>query len=102
VHLAHGHQNGILLPHVAEFNRAVVGAQAAAEIDALDALYRTIGFGTSFARGELSAGDGELMLIAAMGNPFRANNLRAAEESDLRAVLARAGVPLAGAAAGLP
>ena len=101
VHLAHGRQNGILLPHVAEFNRAVVGAQAASEIEALDALYRTIGFGTSFARDELSAGDGELMLVAAMGNPFRANNLRAAEESDLRTLLARAGVPLAGAAGGL-
>jgi alcohol dehydrogenase class IV len=99
VHLAHGCQNGILLPHVAAFNRSAVGAQAASEIDALDALYRAIGFGTSFARDELSAHDGERMLAAAMSNPFRANNLRAAEESDLRALLARAGAPLAGAAA---
>jgi alcohol dehydrogenase class IV len=102
VHLAHGYQNGILLPHVAAFNRSAVGAQSASEVDALDALYRTIGFGTSFARDELSARDGELMVAAAMSNPFRANNLRAAEESDLRALLAAAGAPLAGAAARVP
>jgi alcohol dehydrogenase class IV len=96
VHLAHGYQNGILLPHVAAYNRSRVGPQAASEIDSLDALYRTIGFGASFGRDELSARDGQLMLAAAMGNPFRANNVRVAEEPDLRGLLAAAGAPLAG------
>jgi alcohol dehydrogenase class IV len=94
VHLAHGYQNGVLLPHVAAFNRPRVGAAAASEIDELEALYREIGFRESFAREELSARDGELMVAAAMSNPFRDNNLRAAGEADLRDLLAGAGAPL--------
>jgi alcohol dehydrogenase class IV len=94
VHLPHGYQNGVLLPHVAAFNRPCVGGAAASQIGALDALYRAIGFDASFARDELSAGDAELMIAAALSNPFAANNVRRAAEADLRELLARAGAPL--------
>ena len=91
VHLPHGYQNGVLLPHVAAFNRPRVGAAPASEIVELDALYQAIGFGASFAPGELSADDAELMVGAAMSNPFRANNARAADRPELHAILQSAG-----------
>jgi alcohol dehydrogenase class IV len=91
VHLPHGYQNGVLLPHVAAFNRPRVGAATASEIAKLDALYEAIAFRASFAPGELSAHDAELMVAAAMSNPFRANNLRAADEAELHAILLAAG-----------
>ena len=93
VHLPHGYQNGVLLPHVAAFNRSRVGATAATEIGELDAFYETIGFRAAFARDELSGGDAELMVAAAMSNPFRANNLREAGEAELHAILLGAGAP---------
>jgi alcohol dehydrogenase class IV len=95
VHLPHGYQNGVLLPHVAAFNRSHVGAAAAGEIGELEALYQTIGFRAAFARDELSAGEGELMIAAGLSNPFRANNAREAGEAELRALLRSAGVPTA-------
>ena len=81
VHLPHGYQNGVLLPHVARFNG--VG-------EPLDELYDEIGFEARFRPGELSAADVDAMVAAAMSNPFRANNLRESSEDDLRAILARA------------
>jgi len=81
VHLPHGYQNGVLLPHVARFN----GAPAA-----LDELYAEIGFEARFRTGELSPADVDAMVAAAMSNPFRANNARDAGEGDLRAILASA------------
>ena len=47
VHLPHGYQNGVLLPHVARFN----GAGGASST----ALYAEIGFEARFRPGELSA-----------------------------------------------
>jgi alcohol dehydrogenase class IV len=94
VHLAHGYQNGVLLPHVAAFNGPALAGEAAAEAARVDELYREIGFQARFADGELSAGDAELMVAAALGNPFLANNARAAGEAELRALLAQAGAPL--------
>jgi len=91
VHLPHGYQNGVLLPHVAAFNCSRVGAATASEIANLDALYAAIAFRPAFAPGELSAHDAELMVDAAMSNPFRANNLRAADEAELHAILLAAG-----------
>ena len=81
VHLPHGYQNGVLLPHVARFNGA--GHE-------LDELYAEIGFEARFRRGELSARDLDAMVAAAMSNPFRANNVRESGETDLREILARA------------
>ena len=81
VHLPHGYQNGVLLPHVARFNGA--------EEDELDGLYAQIGFEARFRPGELSARDLDAMVAAAMSNPFRANNVRESAEADLRAILAR-------------
>jgi alcohol dehydrogenase class IV len=96
VHLPHGYQNGVLLPHVAAFNRGSVAPATVAEIDELDALYATIGFGKRFEDGELSEADVELMVAAALSNPFRENNRRAADADDLHRLLAAAAAPPAG------
>ena len=81
VHLPHGYQNGVLLPHVARFNG--LG-------EPLDELYAEIGFEARFRPGELSERDIDAMVAAAISNPFRANNVRESSEADLRAILARA------------
>jgi alcohol dehydrogenase class IV len=91
VHIAHGRQNGVLLAHVAEFNRDFVAPAVAAEIDALAPLYEKIGFEARFEPGELPAHGAELMVAAAMSNRFRENNRREAGEEQLRALLAAAG-----------
>jgi alcohol dehydrogenase class IV len=91
VHLPHGHQNGVLLPHVAAFNREHVAPAVAAEIDALGALYEAVGAPSRFAPGELTGGDPELMVAAALGNPFRDNNRRVAGADELRELLGAAG-----------
>ena len=91
VHLAHGYQNGVLLPHVAAFNRDLVAAAVVAEIDALAALYEQIGFEARFGAGEVAAEGTAAMIAAAMDNPFRLNNRREAGEGELRELLAAAG-----------
>jgi alcohol dehydrogenase class IV len=94
VRLAHGYQNGVLLPHVAAFNQEVVDGAAAEEIACLDGFYDEVGFTARFAEGALSTSDAELMVTAALANPFTANNRRPVGEPDLRAVLAAAGAPV--------
>jgi alcohol dehydrogenase class IV len=94
VHLAHGYQNGVLLPHVAAFNRDFVAPAALAEIDSLGALYEEIAFEPAFAAGELGDTGAELMVAAAMTNPFRENNRREAGAEELRALLAAAGAAM--------
>jgi alcohol dehydrogenase class IV len=94
VTLPHGYQNGVLLPHVASFNRDVLPAEALAELEALAGLYERIGFVPAFAAGELTAAGAELMVAAALANPFLANNRRAAGEPELRGLLAAAGAPV--------
>ena len=91
VHLPHGYQNGVLLPHVAAFNRAFVADAVAAEIDALAGLYGAIGFEARFAAGEVESAGVDAMVAAALDNPFRANNRREAGEGELRGLLAEAG-----------
>jgi alcohol dehydrogenase class IV len=91
VHLAHGYQNGVLLPHVAAFNRDLVAEPVAAEIDALAELYGEIGFEARFGAGEVSVAGAAAMFAAAMDNPFRLNNRREADEEELRELLAAAG-----------
>jgi alcohol dehydrogenase class IV len=91
VHLAHGYQNGVLLPPVASFNRDHVAPAVLAEIDELAPLYEAVGFVARFAPGEVDRSHGELMVAAALSNPFRANNRREAGADELRAILAAAG-----------
>jgi len=94
VTLPHGYQNGVLLPHIAAFNREAVGGAAGQSLDALDALYERIGFTPRFAPGEVDAVAAERMIAAALDNPFRLNNRRRAEEAELRMLLAQAGAEL--------
>ena len=96
VQLAHGHPNAVLLPHVAAFNAPVLAGAAAAEIATLPALYARLELSDRFADGELTARDAELMVAAALANPFLHNNRRPASETDVRGLLAAAGAPLAG------
>ncbi len=91
VHLAHGYQNGVLLPHVAAFNRGMVAPPVAAEIDSLAALYEEIGFAARFGPGEVGEAGAAAMVAAAMANPFRENNRREAGEDELRELLRVAG-----------
>lgn len=94
VHLPHGYQNGVLLPHAVEFNRRVVDARARSRLDRVAELYERIGFAAAFEPGKLDARAAEHMVRAAMSNPFRTNDRRVASEADIRALLARAGAPL--------
>jgi alcohol dehydrogenase class IV len=90
VHLPHGYQNGVLLPHVASFNEAALGDAARREIDHLPGLLDEVGFEARFAPGELGDEGAASMVAAALQNPFTANNVREADESDLRDLLAAA------------
>ncbi|MGH2874831.1 MAG: iron-containing alcohol dehydrogenase [Solirubrobacteraceae bacterium] len=91
VRLAHGRQNGVLLPHVAAFNRPMLRPGVARIVDGLAGLYDRIGFEARFADGELGPGDADAMVGAALANPFRELNCRPADESDLRALVRAAG-----------
>jgi hypothetical protein len=75
-------------------NHEVLHDAAAAEIACLDGFYDQVGFTARFAQEELSASDAELMVTAALGNPFSAKNRRPVGEPALRAVLAAAGAPV--------
>ncbi|HEX4730210.1 MAG TPA: iron-containing alcohol dehydrogenase [Solirubrobacterales bacterium] len=90
VHLPHGYQNGVLLPHVAAFNEPVLSDPARREIANLPALLEEVGFTARFGPDELDDDGAASMVAAALQNPFTKNNLRAAEESDLRGLLAAA------------
>lgn len=95
VTLAHGYQNGVLLPHVARFNAPCLGEVAVREIEALPALYEAVGFTPRFGAGEIDAGGAERMVRVTIDDPygegFLANNRRHATESDLRGLLTAAG-----------
>lgn len=90
VELPHGYQNGVLLPHVAEFNLPALAGAARAEVEQLPAFLDSVGFEPRFAPGELDEAGAGAMVAAALENPFTANNLREAAEPDLRAILAAA------------
>jgi alcohol dehydrogenase class IV len=95
VHLPHGYQTAVLLPHVAAFNEPVLGGRAAATVAAGLDVYDAIGFAGRFAPGEIPADAAEAMVTAALGNPFRTNDLRLADGDELRAILAAAGAEVA-------
>jgi alcohol dehydrogenase class IV len=94
VHLPHGHQNGVLLPHVAAFNAPLLRPDVLREVGELEPFYRRIGAPTAFVDGELSAEEADSMVVAALENPLRANNAVVAGETELRGLLARAGAPV--------
>jgi alcohol dehydrogenase class IV len=86
IHIAHGRQNGVLLPHVAEFNRAVVSERAWGEIDLLDELYDAIDAPRRFRADELPENAAEAIVRAALASPVRLNNARETTEDDLRRI----------------
>ncbi|TXN29470.1 iron-containing alcohol dehydrogenase family protein [Lacisediminihabitans profunda] len=91
VHIAHGLQNGILLPHVALFNAEVTTAAARVLVSQLDSLYARIGFTATFSGGAVGPEESEAMIAASTGHPFRKNNLREATDDELRSILRNAG-----------
>lgn len=74
VSLAHGLQNGVLLPRVAELNRPAVSEAAAALIDRLPELYAALGFDPTFDPDAVGATEVDSMIAASRGHPFRLNN----------------------------
>lgn len=90
VHLPHGYQNGVLLPHVAAFNEPALGDAARREIEQLPALLEEVGFEACFAADELGDEGAASMVAAARQNPFTKNNLRPVEEADLQGLLTAA------------
>lgn len=90
VHLPHGYQNGVLLPHVAAFNEPALTDAARHEIAHLPSLLDEVAFTPRFAPDELTDDAAASMVAAALQNPFTANNLREADEPALRALLAAA------------
>jgi alcohol dehydrogenase class IV len=94
VHLPHGYQNAVLMPHVAAFNRSAVPERAQAELDRILPLYERIGFDPHFRPGELDAHQAEGMVQVALAAPLSANNARQASADQLRDILAAAGAPV--------
>jgi alcohol dehydrogenase class IV len=84
IRVPHGRQNGIFLPIVAEYNRSVVSAATAVEIERLTPLYRLTNIPTTFEPGELGPNAVDLICEAAMKSPFRLNNARDASADELR------------------
>lgn len=92
LHLPHGYQNGVLLPHVAAYNRSDVRTEVLPLVDGLDELYEAIDFRASFGVDEVSPSQAAQVIAAARENPFHANNVRDSTEADLRGILTAAGV----------
>lgn len=92
VQLPHGYQNGVLLPHVAAFNRPYIRPEVLPMLDRLDGLYEAIGFRASFDADELTWPEAAQMAAVALQNPFHANNARSSSEADLWGILSAAGV----------
>jgi alcohol dehydrogenase class IV len=101
VHVPHGRQNSVLLPHVAAFNLSVVGSETRREIEQLDDLYRSLGLEARWRPGELEPHAADRMIETTLINPFHANNRRDASEDDLRAILAATGADLSPRSAGI-
>ena len=91
VTLAHGYQNGVLLPWVADFNRPAVRSWVRDEIDRVRPLYGRIGFERRFATDEIDGSAAKAMVSVALASPLSDNNTRAPEPADLRTLLEGAG-----------
>ncbi|MGP6170052.1 iron-containing alcohol dehydrogenase family protein [Microbacterium sp. A196] len=90
IRVAHGRQNSVLLPIVAEFNRSVVSDDVIREIDALPELYRNAGIPTAFDADELIADAEDEFFLAGANSPFRFNNRRPSTDDELRDLARRA------------
>ena len=53
VQAPHGYQNGILLPHVAAFNRPALSAEVLGEVEQLSELYARVAFVARFDEADL-------------------------------------------------
>lgn len=93
IRIAHGRQNSVVLPLVAEFNRSVVGSDVIAEIDALPALYEEAGIPTAFYKNELPTDAAQEFFRAGSASPFRNNNRRPASDTELLNLATRAATP---------
>lgn len=91
VHIAHGLQNGTLLPHVARFNAPVSSSVIERLVAQLDRLYGTIQFEAQFEPGAVGDDGIAAMIAASTGHPFRINNLRESTDDNLRTILENAG-----------
>ncbi|CAB4901211.1 MAG: iron-containing alcohol dehydrogenase [Actinobacteria bacterium] len=85
--LPHGLQNGILLPHVAEFNAQVSPTDVGHLVGQIHELYERISFDPTFAQPVQI----EKFIRASQNHPFRENNLRASTDDDLAQILVAAG-----------
>jgi alcohol dehydrogenase class IV len=92
VHLPHGQQNGILLPHVAAFNDPVSDDETRRLAAQLPGLYGRLGFQAAFQKETIPPHAGRSMIAASAGHQFRANNLRESSDQDVTALLSMAGV----------
>jgi alcohol dehydrogenase class IV len=99
VPIAHGLQNGILLPHVAAFNASISSDATSSLVEQILPLYDAIGFTPAFGAGAVGATEADAMIRASKDHPFRLNNRKDSTDEDLLAVLARAGARLSGAGA---
>lgn len=91
VHIAHGLQNGILLPHVAAFNDSITSPATKRLVAQIPDLYRRIGFTPRFADAAVGPEQVVAMLTASTGHPFRVNNRAASTDEELTSVLVAAG-----------
>ena len=91
VHLPHGLQNGVLLPHVARFNAGVSEPAVAELVGELPGLYDALGFAARFPAGAVGRAEADAMITASTGHPFRLNNRRESSDDELRTLLAAAG-----------
>jgi alcohol dehydrogenase class IV len=91
VHLPHGYQTGVLLPHVARRIADVLPAAVQAEIEALEPLYAKVGFVSRFAPGELDEAGLEAVARAGIENPLSSNDPRPPTFEELRTLLREAG-----------
>jgi alcohol dehydrogenase class IV len=89
--LAHGLQNGVLLPHVAAFNSDVLPPEGRELLPRIDALYERVRFEASFPAVTDGAVQATAMVAATEGHPFRRNNLRSSDDADLMDIVVRAG-----------
>lgn len=83
MHIAHGRQNGVALPHVAHFNQPLLSVAAASEVDLIHPFYDAIDAPVRFRPDEVPEGAAEAMVTAALASPLLANNVRPADSDQL-------------------
>ncbi|MEZ5075933.1 MAG: iron-containing alcohol dehydrogenase [Solirubrobacterales bacterium] len=87
IRLPHGYQNGVLLPHVAAYNRECLDDDTLRLVDRLPSLYAAVGFAPRFEEDELDRAEAAGMVAAAREHVFRRNNVRDADDDALWTLL---------------